>query len=131
MPKLTGKLPAFVEAYVGEARFNATEAARLANYAHPESSSKDNMQHPAVLEAIEERLEEMRAGANEVLSELTYMAFAREDDGWVRPSDKVRALELLAKFHKIYVDRVEHSGDVEYTFNLPDPTNDHDTHEND
>jgi len=127
MPKLTGKLPAFVEAYVGEARFNATEAARMANYAHPESSSKDNMQNPRVLEAIEERLEEMRAGANEVLSELTYMAFARVDDGWVRPSDKVQALKLLMKFHKMYVDRVEHSGDVEYSLNIPDPTNDHDT----
>lgn len=131
MSKLSGKLPAFVEAYVGEARFNATEAARLAGYAHPESSAGDNMQNPAVLEAIEERLEEMRAGANEVLAELTYMAFAREDDGWVRPSDKVRALELLAKFHKVYVERVEHTGSVKYSLNLPTPTNDHDSDEND
>ncbi len=53
---LTEKQRRFVEAYVGEARGNATEAARLAGYKKPHPQGAENIQKPTVKAGITDRL---------------------------------------------------------------------------
>lgn len=105
---LTGKQQAFVDAYVGESRFNATDAAREAGYSDPETSAMDNLKNEKVLEAIQKRLEPYQLGRDEVLAEVSFVALARDDE-WINASDKVKALQMLMKFHKLYEERVSHS----------------------
>ena len=132
MSDFTNKQKAFIEAYLGEARFNAVEAARLAGYTHAESSSRDLMAKGyKVRKEIERRLEEYLPSESELLAELTRLAMANPGDEWVRASDKRNALVNLLELKGRILNRVEHTGSVKYSLNLPTPTNDHDTNEND
>lgn len=62
----------FVDAYLGEANFNATRAAKLAGYskASARTSAGRNRAHPLIREAISERLDEFAMTAKEVLTRL-------------------------------------------------------------
>ena len=75
-PKLTDKQRLFVEFYMGQARWNATEAARLAGYSDPEVSGWENKQKPAIQKAISRRIETVAMGADEVLLRLAEPARA-------------------------------------------------------
>jgi hypothetical protein len=68
----------------------------------------DNLRNEKVLEAIRDRLEPYQLGRDEVLAEVSFMALARDDE-WIKASDKLKALEMLMKFHKMYEERVSHS----------------------
>lgn len=54
--------------------------------------------------AVEECMQESKMSADEVLERLTKVARSDVD---VKGSDVVKANELLGKFHKLFVDRVE------------------------
>lgn len=60
MSKLTDKQKAFVQAYCGQARFNATKAAELAGYSATYGSMRaigsENLTKPNIQEAISKRL---------------------------------------------------------------------------
>lgn len=73
---LTDKERVWVEAYIGIARFNATEAARIAGYKDVEVSGFENKQKPELREVIDTRLAEMTLSANEVLAGLSEHATA-------------------------------------------------------
>jgi len=87
--RLTQKQRLFVEAYVGEARGNATEAARLAGYKGNSSTlgavGYENLQRSVIIEAIR--------SADE----------SSVDDNWSRRLDKVRSKVIPAY---VPVDRV-------------------------
>jgi phage terminase small subunit len=107
MPKtsdLTLKQQLFVNAYLGEARGNGVQAARLAGYKGTDVTlravASENLTKPAIAARIEQRIEQAAMSADEVLRELT--AIARSDS-----RDKIRALELLGKHHRLFVDRFE------------------------
>ena len=68
---MTDKQLAFVNAYIGDAHFNATEAARLAKYANPNQQGWRIKQDPEVAAAIKERLDQQTLAANETLSILS------------------------------------------------------------
>ena len=77
--KLTGKQKAFVDAYLGDANFNATDAARLAGYDSDDdnvlaSIGSQNLRKLKVAEKISERLSESAMTSDEVLARLAEIA---------------------------------------------------------
>lgn len=122
---LSVKQRRFADFYLGEARGNATQAARLAGYSDPEQSAFANKQNVAVRAYIDERLMAETMSAAEVLRELTDVASAEWQDFIEVKTDKhgrrlmvkmdltnkVKSLELLGKHHKLFTDKVENSGD--------------------
>jgi phage terminase small subunit len=75
---LTVKEQLFVDAYLGEARFNATEAARIAGYKGNDNTlgvvGFDNLRKPKIAAWVIERLNEAAMSANEVLARLSKQA---------------------------------------------------------
>ena len=58
--KLTGKRSAFVAAFVGEARGNATQAARIAGYAHPGQEGHRLLKIAEIADAVRSDLAQLR-----------------------------------------------------------------------
>jgi phage terminase small subunit len=125
--KLTLKQQRFIDFYLGEARGNATEAARLAGYASPHPEGARLRQNATVRARIDERLMAQSLSSAEVLAELTSVAMADWQnfvqvrtnprtgevvDAKVVLADKVKALELLGKYHRLFTDKTELGGDV-------------------
>lgn len=75
---LTDKQQAFADYYIGEAGWNATEAAAMAGYSGSRATlgsiGSENLTKPKIRRYIEERLEEVAMSANEVLARLTDQA---------------------------------------------------------
>ena len=106
MKDLTPKQRRFVEAYVGPAKGNATEAARQAGYAGNDVTlaavGHENLRKPQIAEAVEERLEKALAdfSADEVVRHVGKIAFSPKE----RTGDRLRGLELLGKYHALWTD---------------------------
>ena len=112
--RLTPKQEAFVAAYLGGAHGNATGAARAAGYKKPEGSGHENLQKPEVRARIDAELQARAMSQYEVLDELTTVARV-EWNVLARAKElgsKVKALELLGKYHQLWTDRLDMSGDV-------------------
>src|SRR5260370_16418128 len=73
---LTDRQTAWVLAYLGEARLNATEAARIVGYADPGQSGYENKKNPACVAYIDAFLRERAPSPAEVLYLLTELAMA-------------------------------------------------------
>lgn len=76
MRELTFKQRLFVEAYIGEANGNGTEAARIAGYSYPSEQSYQLLQKTTVRAAINRRLKTAAMAANEVLARISEIATA-------------------------------------------------------
>lgn len=105
MSRLTGKQTAFIHAYLGEARFNATAAAKIAGYKATskhsfESIGSENLLRPAIRAVIDEHWKMSRMTAEECLGELTKLA---RGSG----KDQIRALALLSQHHGLLDGRFE------------------------
>lgn len=74
---LTVKHQLFVDSFMGEAKGNATQAARLAGYSDPNAASGHVLKVPAVRAAIDEIMASRVMSRDEVLDRLT--AIARAD----------------------------------------------------
>jgi len=115
--KLTHKQELFVNAYLGEAKGNATEAARLAGYNGNDVTlgqvGAENLKKPQIAELIEKRTSEAAMSATEVLQKLSEIANRERSD--IATRDQIKALELLGRHHKLFTDRVEHklTGEIE------------------
>lgn len=125
---LTGKQMAFACAYLGEAKFNATEAARIAGYEGDHNTlsvtGHDNLRNPKIAAYVDKMLESVQMSALEVLSELSaiarsdwreHLTIKRDKDGneidaTLQLKDKLKALELVGKHHKLFVERTELTG---------------------
>jgi phage terminase small subunit len=128
--ELTQRQRLFVEAYIGPCGGNARESARAAGYSGDDNTLSQRgfelMRNPKVAELIGVRVEEAVMRANEVLSELSAIAKAdwqnfleirrdREGDiisATLKLSDKIKSLELLGKFHKLFSERLDLSVQV-------------------
>ncbi|MCA9530489.1 MAG: terminase small subunit [Myxococcales bacterium] len=119
---LTEKQRRFVEAYVGPARGNATEAARRAGYRGSTNTlrvvGQENLLKPALVEAIAAATAAARQAAildrDQQQAFLSAVVLGREcltqtDDGEVPPraGDRIRACELLGRMQGHYIERVE------------------------
>lgn len=117
---LSTKQKLFVAAYLGDAHGNATEAARMAGYSKPRQSGSENLSNPVISARVAQKVENADISADRVLAELASVAFAswtefvevlsRNKDGTPRKvkmdlTNKVKALELLGKYHQVFVER--------------------------
>src|SRR5690242_19570279 len=72
---LTGKQRLFVDAYIGEANCNATEAARIAGYnGRAGQQGWENLKKPDIRAAINERMMALTMPPEEILHRLTEQA---------------------------------------------------------
>ena len=129
--KLTEKQRRFVEAYMGEAAGNATEAARVAGYSGNDNTlstvGATNIRKAAIQKAIDERVDatpgimtrrERQLWWTQVaLGEISTRRVVLDADGEPREidepakmSDRIKATELLGKSQADFVDRHEHTG---------------------
>ena len=112
MPKLNGlsiKQLKFIDAYLGEAKGNGSKAAQLAGYRGSSQTLKavasENLAKPDIANEIEKRLQTVMNG-EEVLQELSAIAGAECREP-VRVGEKLQALQIMAKHHKLLTDKVE------------------------
>lgn len=153
---MTGKQQLFVTHYIGDARGNAAEAARLAGYADPKGDGYRTKNNAEVQAAIQAALQERTLSGDEVLERLTQHANGtmqhfiyvsgdtvtldlgtpaaianlhllkkvktkrrtggKEEDRWeeieteIELHDPQAALVHLGRFHKLFTDRQEVTG---------------------
>lgn len=117
--KLTPKQLAFIDAYMGEARGNATEAARIAGYKGNgralQVMGAQNLSKPIIAAAIAERQQQVassRIMTIEQMQEMLTQIAARnaEED----PQVAINAVKELGKMQGAYIDRskIELDGEV-------------------
>lgn len=126
MSKLTLKQAAFVDAYMGVARGNATEAARIAGYKGNDNTLRvvggENLLKPAIASAIDERRQQVassRIMTIEQMQEMLTQIAANNADA--DPQVAINAVKELGKMQGAYIDRqlVEHSGTLQTVFVVP------------
>lgn len=91
------------------------KAAELAGYSGNKNTlhavAWENLQKPAIKAYYEERLRAIQVSADEVLAELGEIARFRVAEMGekcaVRPTDKLKALELAGKAHGLFIERSE------------------------
>lgn len=118
--KLTTKQEAFVAAYLGAAHGNATEAARMAGYKTPMQEGSRLLRNAVISARVQEQVKRAAASADDVLAELADIALApwtefvevlsRDKTGKPQKvkmdlTNKVKALELLGKYHALFVEK--------------------------
>lgn len=133
---LTGKQGAFIDAYLGEARFNATEAARIAGYKGDDNTLSsvgyENLRKPDIATVVLERLNEAAMSANEVLARLSKHARGRlvdllnEDGQFDLALAEERGVADLLKKLKVRTNtrrtrEGEEIEDVSYEYEIHDP----------
>lgn len=120
---LTTRQNLFVHYYLETKKGN--EAARLAGYSGDDASlraiASENLTKPNIREAIETAYKQRHLSADGVLAELSDIASAPWKDfvevkygenGEILPavlklSDKIKAAELLGKFHRLFADKTD------------------------
>ena len=114
--KLTPKMLSFINAYFGEANFNALKAIELSDYkcttkysAH--QTSAELMNHPLVIAEIEKR-QAKRELKSEVKAEYLIQKLMAiiEDTQADNPQAALRAIELAGKSISLWKERQEISG---------------------
>jgi hypothetical protein len=110
--KLTAKQQLFCEFYIGEANGNATESARLAGYKGSDETLRaigsQNLTKLNISDVCRERVNEVALSADKVLSELSEIALDKSE----ATRDRIAALQLLGKFHKLFSERLDLSVQV-------------------
>jgi phage terminase small subunit len=115
---------AFIEAYTGVAHLNGTKAATIAGYASPRQEATRLLAKASIRARIHKILSAHTLDAADVLAELTDVARAEWRDFVMEITNakgetigvrmdlsaKMKALELLGKAYKLYVDKREDSG---------------------
>lgn len=108
----------FVEAYMGRAEGNATEAARMAGYGENSDDGYLAVQgsrligNDKIREAIAARVvnDPLVADREELQRFFTLVMRGEEGEG-VQMKDRLKAAELLGKTRAEFKDKVEHTGD--------------------
>lgn len=88
---------------------NATKAAERAGYSKKTAYSQGArlLKHAEICKFLETKVSRAGMTADEVLNVLAEVARGAERD-----SDRVAAAGLLGKYHKLFTDKTEHSGEV-------------------
>ena len=131
--RLTAKVKAFLAAYGGEAKLNATQAARLAyggkregNLRSPGMIARDiRRRFPDLMEEVEERFRDQFSMGDAELDE--HLAEISRDK---QHKDRLRALELIARMRgrlndklQVTVDRKSMMKEIEqFLLLVPKPT---------
>jgi phage terminase small subunit len=129
--KLTGKQKAFCEHFLGKAKFNGSEAARLAGYSERTAGAIafENLKKPEILAYMRELTAANGVNEFQTLHELKDVAYSEwrdhvsivydnegnEKECVLMLKDKVKALEILAKIQKLMDDKPNVNVDVNVT----------------
>jgi phage terminase small subunit len=122
---LTQKQQLFCEFYMGDAAGNGALAAKMAGYRGSDATlaqiAYENLKRPVIAGRIAQRVSQAGMGADECLALLADIA-RRDDREFVQIrtdargnvveakivlADKIRALELIGKYLKLFVQQVE------------------------
>jgi hypothetical protein len=105
--ELTQKQRLFIEAFVGPAHGNATEAARAAGYKGSNETLRaigsQNLTKLNISALCQERVTEAALSSDRVLSELSVIALDKDE----ATRDRIASLSLLGKFHRLFVDSLD------------------------
>jgi phage terminase small subunit len=106
---LTTKQRLFVEAYLANA--NGVQAAKKAGYKGSDKqlgvTAAKNLVKASIRALLEKRIESAVMSADEVLKELAKIAKGPHK---MYRGDKVKSLELIGKYHKLFTDKIEATG---------------------
>jgi phage terminase small subunit len=125
---LSARQQLFVDAFRGEAKGNASEAARIAGYRDTTTYPYRLLKMPEIRARLEEHLEENGITADRIMNEVADIAFAdwrdfvtirfgkdgKQVDVKMDLSSKVKSLDMLGKQFGMFRDKLDvtHSGSV-------------------
>lgn len=131
--KLTAKQSTFIDAYLGEARMNAAQAARIAGYKHPETQGAENLRklRPYIDKVMNERHTEAIATQKEVQEFFTSVLRGEVKEEVVSSNglvlevptstkDRLKAAECMGRAYGMFTERKEISGTMDITIGVGD-----------
>ncbi len=124
MAKLTPKQERFCQEYIID--LNGAQAAIRAGYSVKDArtqasrlSTNANIQK-YIAELQQKKNAALDLKAEDTLREIARMAFAPDTDERIRPADKLKALDMLAKHQALYVQEQRTGDMVQIVINKPD-----------
>ena len=124
MAKLTPKQERFCQEYIID--LNGAQAAIRAGYSVKDArtqasrlSTNANIQK-YIAELQQKKNAALDLKAEDTLREIARMAFASDTDERIRPADKLKALDMLAKHQALYVQEQRTGDMVQIVINKPD-----------
>ena len=124
MAKLTPKQERFCQEYIID--LNGAQAAIRAGYSVKDArtqasrlSTNANIQK-YIAELQQKKNAAIDLKAEDTLREIARMAFAPDTDERIRPADKLKALDMLAKHQALYVQEQRTGDMVQIVINKPD-----------
>lgn len=131
--KLTAKQSTFIDAYLGEARMNAAQAARIAGYKHPETQGAENLRklRPYIDEVMNKRHSNAIATQEEIQKFFTSVLRGEVKEEVVSNSgkilevpastkDRLKAAECMGRAYGMFTERKEISGTMDITIGVGD-----------
>lgn len=131
--KLTAKQSAFIDAYLGEAKMNATQAARIAGYKHPEAQGAENLRklRPWIDEVMSKRHSDAIATQEEIQQFFTAVVRGEVKEEVVSNNgkilevpastkDRLKAAECMGRAYGMFTERKEISGTMDINIGVGD-----------
>ncbi len=131
--KLTAKQSTFIDAYLGEAKMNAAQAARIAGYKHPETQGAENLRklRPYISKTMNERHSDAIATQKEIQEFFTSVLRGEVKEEVVSNSgkilevpastkDRLKAAECMGRAYGMFTERKEISGNLNIEIGMGD-----------
>lgn len=131
--KLTAKQSTFIDAYLGEARMNAAQAARIAGYKHPETQGAENLRKLRLYidEVMNKRHSNAIATQEEIQKFFTSVLRGEVKEEVVSNSgkilevpastkDRLKAAECMGRAYGMFTERKEISGTMDINIGVGD-----------
>lgn len=131
--KLTAKQSAFIDAYLGEAKMNATQAARIAGYKHPEVQGAENLRklRPYISKTMNKRHSDAIATQEEIQQFFTAVVRGEVKEEVVSNNgkilevpastkDRLKAAECMGRAYGMFTERKEISGTMDINIGVGD-----------
>ena len=131
--KLTAKQSTFIDAYLGEAKMNAAQAARIAGYKHPETQGAENLRklRPYIDEVMNKRHSNAIATQEEIQQFFTAVVRGEVKEEVVSNNgkilevpastkDRLKAAECMDRAYGMFTERKEISGTMDINIGVGD-----------
>jgi phage terminase small subunit len=131
--KLTAKQSTFIDAYLGEAKMNSVQAARIAGYKNPKVQGAENLRklRPWIDKAMNERHSNAIATQKEIQEFFTSVVRGEVKEEVVSNSgkilevpastkDRLKAAECMGRAYGMFTERKEISGTMDITIGVGD-----------
>lgn len=131
--KLTAKQSTFIDAYLGEAKMNAAQAARIAGYKHPETQGAENLRklRPYIDEVMNKRHSNAIATQEEIQQFFTAVVRGEVKEEVVSSNglvlevpastkDRLKAAECMGRAYGMFTERKEISGNLNIEIGMGD-----------